>query len=135
MFEDERADQTTAITITAPPKPPLKWRTDFLFEFWEGPPGGPSQAVRGSYCDHVMTASNNTYQGVRTSDGLKYISFRDAIYSGGNGEDIEEAFNLTADPWEMNNLANDARSQPWVSRLRARLRTLRNCSRTQCFLT
>ena len=36
----------------------------------------------------------------------RYVSFHDAVYANGYGEDIEEAFNLTADPWEMRNLAS-----------------------------
>ena len=69
---------------------------------------------------------NNTYQGVRTASGLKYVDFRPY-------EDIEEAFNVTADPYEMNNLATDPAAQPWVDRLRARLAVLRNCTQDECW--
>ena len=49
------------------------WRTDFVFEFWGGAAvPGKSIAAPDAYCHHFMTADNNTYQGVRTEDGLKY---------------------------------------------------------------
>jgi len=102
---------------------PPTWRDDFVFEFWAG--NGPP--ARGPYCSHIMMAPNNTYQGVRTADGLKYVDFRPY-------EDIEEAFNLTADPYEMHNLAKDPASSGWVEALRARLQVLRNCTQAQCWL-
>lgn len=106
----------------------VHWRKDFLFEFWGAGKGAP-----GLYCHHIIASGNNTYQGVRTSDGLKYVDFNNAVYANGNGEAIEEAFNLTADPWEMVNLAKDPASQPWINSLRERLEVLRNCSQEECW--
>jgi hypothetical protein len=52
-----------------------EWRTAFLFEFWAG--GKPGAAApKGPYCSHYMMAVNNTYQGVRTASGLKYVVAR-----------------------------------------------------------
>ena len=66
------------------------------------------------------------------SSGLKYVNFNNAVHANGYGEQFEEAFNLTADPWEMNNLALDENAQAWVGKLRARLQVLRNCSMAEC---
>jgi N-acetylglucosamine-6-sulfatase len=105
--------------------PPAEWRKDFMFEFWAGgKPGNP--VARGPYCNHAIMAVNNTYAGVRTVTGLKYVDFRPY-------ENIEEAFNLTADPFEMTNLAIDTASQSWVNTLRARLNVLRNCTLDGCW--
>ena len=109
--------------------PSTKWRTDFVFEFWAGPFNPTNKfipATPGSYCRHDMMAVNNTYQAVRTADNLKYVDFRPF-------EDIEEAFNLTADPYEMVNLAKDPASQPWINTLRARLHVLKNCTQEECW--
>ena len=65
-------------------------------------------------------------QGVRTATGLKYVDFRPY-------EDIEEAYNVTEDPYEMKNLANDPAAKEWVDRLRARLQVLRNCTQDECW--
>ena len=73
-----------------------------------------------------MMAPNNTYQGVRTASGLKLVDF--SPY-----ENIEEAFDLTADPWEMTNLAASAAPPPWLDTLRGRLAALRNCSLQECW--
>lgn len=108
---------------------PSKWMSEFVFEFWAGPYNPTNKyvpATEGVYCQHDMMATNNTYQGVRTSSNLKYVDFRPY-------EDIEEAFNLTADPHEMVNLANDPASQPWVNVLRARLQVLKNCTQDECW--
>ena len=111
-----------------------EWRKDFLFEFWEGNLSQVGGAKPGGFCNHIISAANNTYQGVRTADGLKLVDFSNrTVYPNANSEDIEEAFNLTADPWEMNNLAKDPASQPWVNRLRARLAELRNCNKAGCW--
>ena len=112
--------------LTAPAAERPQWRDDFVFEFWAGgQPGGP--ATPGSYCSHNMMAPNNTYQGVRTASGLKYVDFSPH-------EQIEEAFNLTADPFEMRNLAASASTAPpWIDSLRARLAVLRNCSLEACW--
>ena len=70
---------------------------------------------------------------MRTAAGLKLVDFSSrTLYANVNSEEMEEAFNLTADPWEMKNLAKDPASQPWVGRLRARLAVLRNCSQAEC---
>eukprot|EP00041_Stephanoeca_diplocostata_P019717 m.428607 g.428607 ORF g.428607 m.428607 type:complete len:603 (+) comp21380_c1_seq4:98-1906(+) len=101
------------------------WRTTTLFEFWAGGPAG-GNAPRGPYCRHMIMAPNNTYQGVRTIENLKYVDFRPY-------ENIEEAFNITADPFEMHNLINDSASQGWIHDLRQRLAELRNCSQAGCW--
>lgn len=111
---------------------------DFLFEFWEGNLSSVGGGKPGGYCHHIdiISAANNTYQGVRTADGLKLVDFSSRIrtlYANVNSEEIEEAFNLTADPWETHNLASDPASQPRVNRLRARLAVLRNCSQAECW--
>ena len=63
---------------------------------------------------------------MRTLGGRKYVDFSPH-------EDIEEAFDLNADPFEMNNLAARAASPPpWIAELRARLAVLRNCSEEVC---
>ena len=103
------------------------WRKAFIFEFWAGGKVG-APAPRGPYCSHVMMAVNNTYSGIRTVEGLKYVDFRPH-------EDIVEAFNLTADPFEMINLANDPGSQAWVAHLDAKLQQYRNCTGTECWIT
>ena len=109
---------------TAPSDDAGAWRTDFVFEFFAGGrPGG--RAPRGPYCSHMIMAPNNTYHGVRTLDGHKYVDF--SPY-----EDIEEAFDLNADPFEMTNLARAASPPPWIAELRARLAVLRNCSQDVC---
>ena len=58
----------------------VPWRTDMLFEFWCDNPQGTPRVVRGPYCDHVMCSSNNTYAGVLTSSGLKYVEFQDDVH-------------------------------------------------------
>ena len=96
-----------------------------MFEFWAGGKPDAPPAV-GPYCEHNIMAVNNTYQGVRTADNLKYVDFRPY-------EEIEEAFNLTADPYEMVNLAKDPASQSWIDVLRSRLQVLRNCTLEECW--
>lgn len=119
-FADSLVDGHSLLPLVFGPAP--AWRKDFVFEFWAGGKG----VARGPYCDHAMMAVNNTYAGVRTLDGLKYVDFRPY-------EDIEEAFNTTADPFEMHNLIEDPAAQEWVTQLRARLAVLRNCSLDECW--
>ena len=63
---------------------------------------------------------------VRTADGLKYVDF--APY-----EEIQEAYNATADPWETRNLIKDPAAQGWIAQLRSRLAVLRNCTGAACW--
>jgi len=109
------------------------WRTDFLFEFWMGGhPGSPPG--RGPYCHHMMAAWNNTYAGIRSATyaaaGHKYVDF--SPY-----EEIQEAFDLQNDPYEMTKLVGPGRKgiEPppqWVAKLTKRLAALRNCSEDSC---
>ena len=54
------------------------------------------------------------YRGVRTLNGHKCIDISPH-------EDIEEAFDLNVDPFEINNLARAASQPSWIAELRARL--------------
>eukprot|EP00038_Savillea_parva_P026063 m.51112 g.51112 ORF g.51112 m.51112 type:complete len:719 (+) comp7286_c0_seq1:47-2203(+) len=125
-FEESLTDGHSLVPLVLGDNRPRDedWRQDFVFEFWAG--GKPNTLPRGPYCDHAIMAYNNTYAGVRTLTGLKYVDFRPY-------EDIEEAFNVTADPYEMHNLAKDADAQVWVNELRARLNVLRNCTQSECW--
>ena len=111
------------------------WRKDFLFEFWSGSANTP----RGPYCHHIIAAPNNTYAGVRTLD-KKYVDFSASATNFPNtfsSEDIQEAFDLAKDQYEMENLASKKKlafSSPpvWIAALKARLAQLRNCTEASC---
>lgn len=107
------------------------WREDFLFEFWAG--GQPGGAVAREYvCDHVMMAPNNTYAGVRTAAGLKYVEF-DEPAPGGAAGNMTEMYDIAADPHEMANLAADpAGGGAARAALQHRLAMLRRCSEDGC---
>ncbi|EDQ85532.1 uncharacterized protein MONBRDRAFT_29207 [Monosiga brevicollis MX1] len=127
---------------------PSDWRQDFLIEY-----GGPSidswenlEAPRGEgdcganftcagveLCggEHGSTpcdAVNNTYKCLRTikpDENSIYCEFDDA-------ENMVEWYDITADPWEMNNLheSGDASKK---QQLHERLRAFRECSGDECF--
>ena len=111
------------------------WRDDFLFEFWCGadlrqqPPSTFPPPAKGGYCDRIICSWNNTYQGVRTADDLKYVEFRDLL-------NFTEFYNVSAaaDPYELRNAVHDAApaTSQAVARLRARLAQLRNCTGDSC---
>jgi N-acetylglucosamine-6-sulfatase len=111
------------------------WRKDFLFEFWSG----GAQAPRGPYCHHMIAAPNNTYAGVRTLD-KKYVDFSAGATNYPNAvssEDIQEAFDLIKDKYEMKNLASkqqltSASPPVWIATLKARLAQLRGCAEESC---
>eukprot|EP00054_Salpingoeca_dolichothecata_P016564 m.97355 g.97355 ORF g.97355 m.97355 type:complete len:550 (-) comp22037_c0_seq4:83-1732(-) len=98
-------------------------RKDFLFEFWAG--GNPStKPAIGPYCNHIIMSWNNTYTGVRTADGLKYVEFVD-------NENFKEFFNLTSNPWELENQINST-DPAVVEELRTRLHFLQTCKEDTC---
>ena len=109
------------------------WREDFVFEFWGGadlrqqPPSAFPPPARGGYCNHIMCSWNNTYQGVRTADDLKFVEFRDLV-------NFTEYYNTSADPHELRNAVHDAApaTRQAVARLRSRLELLRNCAGDSC---
>ena len=124
-FPESLTDGHSLTPLLFAPNTSQTWRQAFVFEFWAGGKAG-EQPKEGAYCSHNIMSVNNTYQGVRTASDLKLVDFRPH-------EDFEEAFNLTADPYEMVNLASDPASQPWVEQLRERLRLLRNCTQASCW--
>merc|ERR1719174_27066 len=110
------------------------WRTDMLFEFWCDNPRGTFSAPRGGYCHHVICSDNNTYAGVLTETGLKYVEFLQSPYltSPPIGA-LSEFYDLNKDPNEMRNAVHDAAAQADVARLQKRLAGLRECqSGAQC---
>ena len=70
-------------------------------------------------------SSNNTYQGVRTAEGLKFVQFQDDV-------NFTEFFNISVDPQEMHNRAKDPTVATEVATLAARLDELRHCAGDSC---
>ena len=102
-----------------------EWRSDILFEFWCDNPKGTAHTAVGPYCHHVICTANNTYAGVLTADGLKYIEFEDDVQ-------FTEFYNITLDPHELRNAVHDAAAQRDIARLKRRLKQLRGCAGEGC---
>ncbi len=105
----------------------VEWRKELLFEFYAGGKQGGPCAI-GPYCRHIMMSPNNTYSGVVTTEGWKYIEFRD-------DEKFLELFDLNQDPWEITNLAYKPEYAQRRTELAERLNILRNCSMGACWST
>ena len=82
-------------------------------------------AVPGAYCHHIISSWNNTYVGVRTADDLKFVLFQDS-------ENFTEFYNISADPYEITNLAHDPSQAAKIALLRARVEKLRACAGDTC---
>ena len=95
----------------------VDWREDFLFEFWAGQNPVPTP---GAYCHHTIMVGNNTYQGVRTANGTKFVEFDDSV-------NFTEFYDLATDPHEITNRAHDPDAADTVKALQNRLSELRFC--------
>jgi N-acetylglucosamine-6-sulfatase len=82
--------------------PKTSWRNSFLTEYYQ----------------EKQYPRTPTWQAVRT-DRWKYISYTDL-------KEMDELYDLKADPYEMKNLINEPDSQAALKDMRAELQKLRN---------
>ena len=96
-----------------------------LFWHYVGLPKG-GKVARGPYCHSIIMAPNNTYHGVRTATGLKYVEVEEDVL-------FTEFYNLSADPWEAVNSVNASAHAAAVEQLQRLLNKLKNCSEAGCW--
>jgi len=119
---------------------PSDWRNATLSEFWGLVEGNTSLYYcwggAGSAAGFICDAYNNTYSLARFSPQwsaahgagdsvLKLVRFDD-------DENFEAAFNLTADPWNAQNLVRDINGTALMDAMRADVIRLAKCSGASC---
>jgi len=94
--------------------PPADWRRDLLLEHWQNlsDPDNPKQVQGGI----------PTFYGLRTADQKTYVEYI-------TGE--LELYDMTTDPYQLNNLGNQAPSTT-IGPLSSRVATLKTCKGAAC---
>ena len=108
---------------------PSTWRHDFLLDYHgEGRPpcGLPNCPAPKVDNFHAQDSSNNTYSCVRT-----LTSDENTIYCEFTMTDFAEYYDITTDPWQLNNTVH-ALSSDLLQKYKARLQQFRQCSGPTC---